>query len=747
MLATRIGRSPLSAIALFYLLSLHTVQAQDLAQPSALAEVTVTASREGEQNLQDVPMAVSVISPTEVQAFGLASITDIANEIPSLSVQSLSPGVNKFDMRGLVTTNLDITNTGDLPLVEVYLDDTPISMPGFTPDLKVFDLQRIEVLPGPQGTLYGAGSMAGTIRFITIKPNLTQLTGYVEAEGSATESGSGSNSERALINIPLVQDTAALRLSAYRAHDGGWIYNLASDQRDVNSSDTTQARAALRVRPNDDLTIDASYVHSRLTADGRNDIYSDLGYYVFDTRVPERSTDNLGIANLTLDWTAFSYNIMSSTSDTQRSLTNIDTFDYDALYDGLVPTRVSAYEENNNEVKDFTEEVRVVSPQEQRFRWTSGAFYEDLQRSYPENAVVPGMDSYLGIDSVTQYLTPIPNDIFYGLIGIKAQQLAFFGEGTYTIFSNTSLTAGLRYFSYRQHFSLLFAGLGGVLAPGEASIEDQEARANGINPRVVIKHTVSKELMVYGEASRGFRYGGANEPVPPQFCGAALAQDGLTGAPLTYGPDHLWNYSIGEKSTLLDGRLTADSDVFLINWDDVQTAHGLNCGYGFTENAGHLRSQGTELQTAYRISPQLTIGFSGSFTDAYARGDIPNIDAFGGDRAPFFPRWIANVNAAYVQPVGANAVTLRVDYTHRGDSYTNFNSQQFGYFELPPMNILNLSAAYTWGPAEVTVFVNNLSNTREVNDLQAAATGSPQPGNILFIGRPRTMGVRVHVDF
>jgi iron complex outermembrane recepter protein len=740
-------RTPLlGAVGVLCLFPCLRAFAQQQSQQT-LEQVTVTATRAGTQNLQDVPMAVSVISPADMQAYGLAGITDIANEIPSLNMQSLAPGINKFDMRGLVTTALDITNTGDLPLVQIYLDDVPISMQGFTPDLKVFDLERIEVLPGPQGTLYGAGSMAGTIRMLTVKPDLHNLTGYVEAEGSFTDYGAGNNSERGLINIPLVNNVAALRLSAYRADVGGWIDNWGTGQNNANSNDSTQARAALRVMPNENLTIDASYVYSRMTVDGENDVYAGLGDYTFDSLVPEKSSDDFRLSNLTLHWKVQSFDLLSSTSYLQRDVNSTQSFDYSAEYLGVIPDRVAAYETNNNQVTDFTEELRVVSPQDKAFRFTGGAFFEDFKRFYPENAVVPGMDEYLGINSVTDYLAPFPDDLFYGTIDIRARQLAFFGEGTYSVTSSTDVTAGLRYFDYRQDFNLFFAGLAGALGPGEPTLQSGTEKASGVNPRFVLKQKLSSNVMAYVEASRGFRYGGVNEPVPPQFCGAALAGAGLTSAPLTFGPDHLWNYSIGEKSTLLENRLTINSDVFLIDWGDVQTVHNLSCGYYFTQNAGDVRSQGVELQAAYRVASQLTIGFNGSFTDAYARGDIPNIEALSGERSPYFPRWILNLNATYVQPVGHGDLTFRADYTHRGDSFTGFNSTQFGYAELPPMNIVNLAAGYSWGPAEVSLFVNNLTNDRQISSISVAPTGSPQPGNIDYVGRPRTIGLRVHYNF
>ncbi len=247
----------LSTIAVLAAASLGSAQADpQAAEPqgsqSTLQEVVVTATKQGAENIQNVPMSISVVNTAALDREGISSIGDLVDSVPSVSMQQYGPGQNKFAIRGISDPgNIDPTNLVDQSLVSVYLDDTPISLQGATPDLKVFDLQRVEVLSGPQGTLYGASAMAGTIRLITQKPDATSFFGYAEGDGSDTDGGGGNWNTRAMINVPLIQDRLALRLSGYGAHDSGWIDNIGLPKNDANSDVTAQFRAAAEFKATD----------------------------------------------------------------------------------------------------------------------------------------------------------------------------------------------------------------------------------------------------------------------------------------------------------------------------------------------------------------------------------------------------------------------------------------------------------------------------------------------------------------
>jgi outer membrane receptor protein involved in Fe transport len=360
--------------------------------------------------------------------------------------------------------------------------------------------------------------------------------------------------------------------------------------------------------------------------------------------------------------------------------------------------------------------------------------------------VTPGFDAAYGasigdptFNSQSLYGTPTPDDIFYGTIALKERQFAVFGEATYTVLPKLDLTLGLRYFTFHDDFDLDFTGIAGAIAPEVPDSGSGSQQSSGANPRAVLSYFMTDDVMFYGEAARGFRYGGVNEPVPVAFCGA--------GAPESFGPDSLWSYTVGEKGKLADGRLTLDVDAFYIDWRDVQTIHNLACTYYYAENQGRIRSQGLELESKLRVTNELTLGLSGSFTDATANGAIPNVGAVDGDRSPFFPRVIVAVNANYGVPVPGGTVVTSADYTWRSSAYTEFSPEDPLYREIPASKILNASIGYDTGRWSISVFGSNLTNDEEVSAVQANTYGPVQPGDVWFRGRPRTIGVHLHAGF
>jgi outer membrane receptor protein involved in Fe transport len=720
----------------------------------ALQEIVVSATRVGEESLQKVPMAISVISPAALDNKGLSSLSDFVGELPSVNMQSVSPGENVIDMRGLVSSEVNPTNAQQRSLVALYLDDASIGQEGFNPDLHVYDLERIEVIRGPQGTLYGAGSMAGTIRLITKKPDLTTFSGEGDVSVSETKHGGTNTSERAMLNLPLIQDRLAARLVLYRSDDSGYIDNPELHRRDANPAYSTQERLSVRWSPVDTLTVDASATLARLNVLGRNTVYPQLGDYTYASLTPEQLSDNFKLYNVTADWDVSFAHLISSTSYTQRHIAEDESFE--AIDENLLTpgTRLPAGNVNGNDLHKFQEELRLVGRPDQPLRWIVGAYFERDSQFYPQNLVSPGFDSTFGAEigdpafnSQTDYGTPAPNTPFYGTINIVERQFALFGEATYSILPQLDVTLGARYFDFKDDFSLLFTGIAGAIAPGNPDTGSGEQRSKGVNPRGVLTYRITDHVMVFGEAARGFRYGGVNEPAPVTFCADALAALGLKESPQSFGPDHLWSYTLGEKGTFADGRLVMNIDGFYVKWDDVQTIHNLPCGYNFTQNAGKIKSQGVELEAKMRASSALTLGLSGSFTDATANGPIPNLGAVDGDRAPFFPRTIVTASGEYDVPLPRGKIQISTDYTYRSDAFTDFSPQSFFYARIPSSVLLNASLGYVADRWSVTLYGTNLTSNRLISLIDVNTNGVFQPGNVEYWGRPRTIGVHAHVKF
>ncbi|MGA2710450.1 MAG: TonB-dependent receptor [Steroidobacteraceae bacterium] len=737
-------------------------QSQTSQSSSQLEPVVVTASRQGEQNIQDIPMAISAITPQSLETFGLSGMEDYSRMVPSLNLQQLGPGINKIDIRGITTSGIDYTDVQDRPLVTVYLDDTPISLQAQNPDLKVFDLERVEVLRGPQGTLYGAGAMSGTVRLITKKPDLNQVSASSGVDASDTSGYGGFNYNiRQMVNLPIIDGVLAMRAIVYRGDDSGFIKNI--EQNDTGHPDVTnQARLALRYKPNDNLTIDGSFTYEDLHA-GVYDGFSGLPAYQFTSLEPELTTDSLKVFNLTAEQNFHSAVLTSSTSILDRNNANFGANEYGVnafLFGGQAPLDPALDVVSDNS-KDFVEELRLSSNSDGKLKWTSGVFYEHFERYYYQNQPdAPGFDQRWGNEIGFPTYSSLddgafqPNDDFSGVQDSGEHQTAVFGQATYTVLPNLDVTAGLRYFDWHQDFVLYFGGVFGAspiasspTSPGVPLKESGTASASGINPRYAIDYHFSDDEMVFAEAAKGFRYGGVNQPVPQSICEVYLQQIGLTQAPLTFGPDKLWSYSLGEKSSLLDRRLTLNVTGFFIYWTDVQTTRDLACSYYFIENKGTIESRGLELETQARITQALTFGFNGSYNNATTDGLVQNLNAPSGSRTPYDPKWITNTTLTYDLPLGDDTVSFATNFSYRSGAATAFNPTAYGYRTLPDVRDLDAAITYKKPRFQVGLFGSNLTNGLTIINNGATVPGSLQPGDTLFYARPRTVGVRIAAQF
>jgi iron complex outermembrane recepter protein len=734
---------PLCAAVLWAVPSFPALADTGEETPAALQEVVVSATRQGEQSIQTVPMSISVVSPTNLDAKGLGGVGDFMRTLPSVNMQQDSPGVNSIEMRGLVTTFPDITTVQDRSLTATYLDDAPISVQAANPDLKVFDLERIEVLKGPQGTLFGAGSMSGTIRMITRKPDSHTVQVTADTSVSETEHGGTNYSIRGTANLPLIEGALAVRLGGYRGEDSGFIDNLEQHKRNANDSESTQGRIAFRWTPTESTTIDASATLARMVSHGDYTTYPQLGKYTYESLTPERFDDYFKLYNVTAEQDLGFARLIASVSYQDRAFEDQRSFEFfdEALMTPGVQLPSDAHQMNT--LKDAPQEVRLISNQNQRLRWIAGAYHEYYHRFYPQVLNSPGFDTTIeglyGIPptSQTTYGTAAPDQPFWGTIDQRERQYALFGEATYSIIPKLDVTVGARYFDFRQDFNLIFAGFAGGIGPGEPLTRQGTQTSKGANPRAVLSYKIDDSTMIYTQAARGFRYGGVNLPVPLTFCAADLAAAGLTDAPATFGPDNLWNYEVGENVT-----------GFFVDWRDVQTTFPLQCGYPFVENKGRIHSQGAELESQFRITPQLSVSFNGSFTDAHADGPLTNLGAPDGARVPYFPRLIGSFGADYVTTLAVGALKWTADWTYRGSSYSQFNVADPYTRYIPSSSNLNASVSYVLNNWEVGIYGTNLTDNLLISRVSPDNRELPyQPGDMVFIGRPRTIGIHIHYGF
>ena len=772
-----------------------------------VGEVVVTANRSGAESIQHLAMAVTAVNTEQLDRQGTETVLDLEKYAPSLVVTQNAPGSNKFDMRGLSTGPYASSDTSDRSLVAVYLDDTPISVQGQTPDLRVYDLDRVEILRGPQGTLYGAGSMSGTIRFITAKPTTSSMFGTLEVGGATTQGGAGSYNYRGMINLP-VTDKFAVRASFYHGEDGGWIDNIGlRDKKNANLDRTTQARVAARWTPTSRLTIDASITYEKSRAYGLNVGWAGLPGEEVSTNGPEGTRDDFQLYSVGLDYDLGFADLVSSTSYTWRRIgfqasiePTIGYFfqDYGTglpVGPGHYPlyTAPTSYNQQINELippefyqitnklHDYMQEIRLVSKNDGPVKWTVGGFFEHQRRNLYQDIPVPGFDTLSYQNAFNPpWPTPDglynsqtvdgafhPNDIFSGLQDETETQYALFTDDTWHVTKRLDVTAGVRYFNFKENYYLYEGGVYGVVNDVPLT-QKASLSSHGFNPRGNISYKVTDDFMVWGEVAKGFRYGGANQPVPLGTTGVAglctqnLAGYGYTSAPLTFGPDHLWSYSIGEKARVADGRVTLNADAYYVDWSDVQTRLLLNCSYFFTDNKGKVRSEGVEVETTARVTPEFTLSANLSYNDSRANGNINTVGAFSGDLAPYSPRWIAGVSAFYDRKIDDGTLHVQLSYQYRGDEHTTFNplatTIQSGmlvatgpsptFAVIPASNNVDASIAYDIGRYEFGVFGNNLTNGVKVTDIGRPTYWAVyQAGNSQTYARPRTVGARLKVKF
>lgn len=732
------------------------------AADTQLQTVVVTAGRLGSQDIQDVPMAVTAINPETLSKLNLTSLSDFARLAPSVNMESTGNGINTITIRGLATRGSDASETEDRTLVSVYLDDTPIALKSWTPDIKALDLESVEVLRGPQGTLYGAGAMAGNVRLITKKPDSQTLSGYVEVEGSDTANfGGWNNAEKFAVNLPIIQDVLAVRINGYRDDMSGYIKNIVIGGTD-NATRTDQGRIAVRFTPNDKLIVDATYTTDKVSS-GLN--FAEAGLPVYESARLKRSQSDLDLNIFTLN---LKYDLgfadLSSAGSFMRMgnyYLHDQSYEYYDYYLGNTGPLEPADFDSTNMIHDVVEEIRLTSKTDGPLKWLGGLFYERQTRRFIMNNPLTDFDALyapiVGIpdySSVTNDLSDQPNNPYYGYIHTIDRQYAAYGQLSYDVTSKLELTAGLRYFNWHEDYYIYSGGYVGDGPSASATdpvgtplIVTASPAATGVTPRFAASYKLTDATNLYAEIAEGFRYGGVNQPVPVVYCGADLAAQGLTAAPASFGPDKLWSYTLGEKSKLDNDRVTLNVAAFFIKWRNTQTSVPLDCSYVYTQNIGSVTSKGLELETAAKVTPYATVSFNGSYNHSAAGSDISNLDAPEGTTSPYAPRFIGSITGDYRIPMGLNSVDIDVNYSYKTSFNNSFNQSSSSFAQIPSTKLLNGAVAYDFGHFEVAVFGNNLTNARNIEHIQTVPTGSLAPGNDVAYDRPRTIGLRLRASF
>ncbi|MEM9556005.1 MAG: TonB-dependent receptor [Acidobacteriota bacterium] len=764
-------------------------------------EVTVTA-RKREENLQDVPF--SVVAPTAevLQDRGATTLEDVSANVAGFSVQNLGPGQSQVAIRGVSAGQVVRDQPGVKEQVGVYLDESVISLSLFTPDIELFDMSRVEVLRGPQGTLFGSGSLSGTVRYITNQPEIGVRESNAELSIASIDDGDVVGDAKVAGNLAL-GDSAALRITAYYSSLGGFIDavqpNLSVNE-DVNSGDRTGIRLALRFEPNDRFTITPRLIYQETNTDGWNrvDAYNilanpftttrpavSLGELQQFTQIEEPFSDEFLLADLTL-----SYEF-----DNDVTLTSITSFiDRDVLVvrdataltgsitGGSIGLPESAYTidgplDDATTAESLTQELRVSGGTDST-DWVVGLFYSETERDYAQSLLVEGFEAETGISTAG---LRAPRDVlFFSDLAYELEQLALFGEVTHSFNDRFDLTAGLRFYDFEEDRTQIFDGIFGNDNTGTSLVSNPgSTSADGFAPRLIASYELNDDVLLNAQVSKGFRLGGINDPLNVPLC---TPQDLVTfGGNDTWDDEELWNYEVGVKADTMGGLGTVNVAAFFMDISDLQaTVTAGSCSSRVVFNVPEARSTGIELEWAAQPNPFFDFAISASYVDSELRSSLTSTDANGntsivsgieeGNRLPTVPEFQAAAAANYRWEMKKGRVGyVSGVYQHVGSRFTQIGDQAAGFGtvnllalpntiggpltattftfdpELPAYDILNLRAGILKGKWDISLWVKNATD-------ELALLGLDQERGTLarvsyLVNQPRTFGLTARVDF
>lgn len=730
-----------------------TGQESENTADSAIEEIIVTAQKR-EQNLQDVGISISSIGSERLENHGAQSLNDIMRLIPGVTFSAIGPGQGNLVIRGVASAPVPAFNNNLKETVGVYINDAPVSQANFNTDISPFDLERVEVLRGPQGTLYGSGSLSGTVRYITKKPDTDGFAGKVAGEVSSTEDGGTNYRVNAMVNLPLAE-TFALRVVGYNEFDDGFIRGVgpANNGSDENDADRYGVRVAARWAPTSNFTADASVIIQRTERDLRST--DNIGFAFSPSpvddyeqyRVLETSADiDSNLYNLTLNYDLGWGIVTSSTSYLDRKFFEVVDFNAPIMF--LFGIDVPALTTTDVWLDDWSQELRVATNFDGPLNFIGGVFYIENEREHASNTPAPGFDAAIsalfGFPFSSTFFNAPPDYVFTQSVIVDEKQFALFGELTYELTERISAMVGLRWFDVEQDF---FLSSGGAASTGQPPADFNSAE-DDINPKFMLTYALTDDVSLSAQAARGFRLGGTNEAIPIGICGAELEGLGLTSAPESFSSESVWNYEIGTKTSWLDNRLVVNGSIYYIDYEDVQITTSLSCGFPFINNTGKAKARGVEIELTAIPLDGLEVSMGGTYNDAELSQDVPTLGASDGDQLPLSTKYSFNATARYEFPINATMDAF-VQYSYLYNDKIIFHlgwEGNAGIIGQPgaAYDLHNIRLGIRHDKWNASLFFNNVFNEKIVSF-----------ENVFFGGveiirsrnQPRTIGLSVSADF
>jgi iron complex outermembrane recepter protein len=749
-----------------------------------LEDIVVTAEKR-DSTIQHTPMSISAISGEELQDQGISTLEEVIHDIPGVSLRSAGPGQTELEMRGLAST------AGASPTVGFYLDDSPLTPAIFTGNGKVvvdpdlFDLNRVEVLRGPQGTLYGAGSMGGTIRLITNQPVLDKSFGTVEADGSGTIGGGPNGAVNLSANIPIIDDHVAARVVLTEKYNSGWIDRIVedpfpfpsnngclptafngcargnvlagavkSDYKNVNWEHLQGARAELLAKPIDTLPILTTAFYQKIDQAGANtfDVPPGSGgneahYQPADVKEPFVDRFYLFSNTITYDLGFSQATAATSYWNRVEQLTQDLSETYQNLF--YLPAYITSSDQGITETDtshQVSEEIRLTSMDTGPLSWIGGLFYSELGSEYNSYAADPDLCALSSGGCAAN-----PGGLAYAAHNpYQIRQYAEFSEVSLKFTPGIIATVGLRHFDFDNHETYYQAGL--FSASGNTGVTSGvvDSKNSGWTPKFNLAYEPNDNLTIYSTIAKGFRPGGVNLPLPssgPDNCSPSLIPLGYANgmAPLSYKPDSIWSYEVGEKAKLIGDSLSINSDFYYIKWNDVQQPIVPACGFLFTDNAGNAASYGPELEVSYVLTHELSANFSGTYTHATITSVPAGLPFSVGEKILNIPSYTANTSLLYRIPLlGESALVARLSNSIVGPT----KDVSYFYVTLPAYDIVNMRVELEHGPIAYAVYVNNATNEHAQLTANNTTMSVNSPSFYrVATNQPATIGLSVRYNF
>lgn len=701
----------------------------------SLEEIIVTATRR-ESRLQSAPPGVHVVTGEELRKLGAMAFADYARTVPGLSYTDGGTGGEKQTIRGISVDPWFEINSG----TAVYLDEVPLTHAGggvgppFNSDPVLVDIERIEILRGPQGTLFGAGAIGGAIRILTKQPDVMNDAGEVAAALTTTEDGELGYSLSGIVNAPLYEGRAAIRAVAFQQDLGGVIDNVSDGRSDVDNRRIKGARLAGKLLISDKVNATARVAYQDRRSNGLSHVQPTIGNRQ-QNRIGEFIGDEWTNYNIVLD-VEFDWGSLVSSSSylDRRADTMADVSFFLRLFFGLdQPLNVV----NREVVNDFVQEIRLVSDDSKRCSWLAGVYYQDQDQDIAQDFPSPGFDAVTG--GLASMFGPADN-LFVRREQFSSTQRALYGEVTCKLANKLALAAGGRRYDIDRDYAADNAGL--LFIMGQLQ-ESSSASDSGTTPRISLNYAVHDGLSLFAIAATGYRQGGINPPIAlsEPSCALELESLGFSESPTSYDSDSVVSLESGARYRSANGRMRINAAVYHLDWSDMQTQKLLNCGAGFAENAGDADSAGVELELVSVPLENLQLAFTASYNRAELSDDVPNLGGVKGDRLPGVPRLTAHASLNYSFPAfGDKSAFTNVNVQYVGKSYMGFD--QSASPELAAYTVGNISVGLTSDAWTAALFINNVADkmgTVFIND------------NILGEWRtqirPRTIGVKMRWHF